>query len=169
MKTDHKLSRRIPASGVHHQKQSQCWLAPLSPFLKHVNMRTLALLMFVGFAVLNTTHGKDAETKESAFAGTNKIEIVDEKHNEAAHVATEPTGHTTSEGSILWQFMSSIFNTFKSALNDPALIEYAKQQGIETSDSLTTPCQKAASKSPTPWRGQQVNRENSQPQNQPQD
>ena len=44
--------------------------------------------------------------------------------------------------------MSSIFNTFKSALNDPALIEYAKQQGIETSDSLRTPCQNAASKSP---------------------
>jgi hypothetical protein len=101
-------------------------------------MRTLALLMFVGFAVLNTTHGKDAETKESALAGTNKIEIVDNSHNEAAHVATEPAGHTTSEGSILWQFMSTLFITVKNALNDPSLIDYAKQQGIETSDSLTT-------------------------------
>ena len=111
-------------------------------------MRTLALLMFVGFAVLNTTHGKDAETK--ALAGTNKIEIVDNSHNEAAHVATEPVGHTTSEGSILWQFMSSIFDAVKNALNDPSLIDYAKQQGIETSDSLTTLRSNASSQSATP-------------------
>lgn len=113
-------------------------------------MRTLALLMFVGFAVLNTTHGKDAETKESALAGTNKIEIVDNSHNKAAQVAIEPTGHTTSAGSILWQLISRVVNAFQEAINDPALIEYAKQQGIETSDSLTTACQNAARKPPTP-------------------
>ena len=113
-------------------------------------MRTLALLMFVGFAVLNTTHGKDAETKESVLAGTNKIEIVDSSHNEATHIATEPAGHATSEGSILWQFMGSIFNAVKNALNDPSLIDYAKQQGIETSDSLTTLGSDASSHSATP-------------------
>ena len=63
-------------------------------------MRTLALLMFGGFAVLNTTHGKDAKTRESVLAETNKIEIVDNSHNQAVRAATEPAGHTTSEGSI---------------------------------------------------------------------
>ena len=64
MKTDNRLSRRIPASGVHNHKQPQWWLAPLSPFLTYINMRTLALLMFVSFAVLNTTHGNDGKTKQ---------------------------------------------------------------------------------------------------------
>jgi hypothetical protein len=167
MNSNDTSKHTTPAFSTRDHNQPATWLAAVCPFLKHVNMRTLAFLMFVGFAVLNTTHGKDAETKQSAVAGTNKVEMVDNSHNEAAHVATEPTGHTTSEGSILRQFMSSIFNTFKSALNDPALIEYAKQQGIETSDSLTTACQNVASKSPTPMK-QQVNREDPQPQNQPQ-
>ena len=111
-------------------------------------MRTLALLMFVGLAVLNTTHGKDAETK--ALAGTNRIEIIGSSHNEATHVATEPAGHATSEGSILWQFMGNIFNAVKNALNDPSLIDYARQQGIETSDSSTTLRSNASSHSATP-------------------
>ncbi|HEU5238859.1 MAG TPA: hypothetical protein VFU37_17130 [Pyrinomonadaceae bacterium] len=116
----------------------------MSPLLKHVNMRTLAFLMFVGFALLNTTDGKDAETKTSAFAGTTKIEIVDTGSKEVARVATEPTRHTMSASSILWQLMSSVVNAFKSALNDPSLIEYAKQQGLDTSDSPTTVCQDPA-------------------------
>jgi hypothetical protein len=120
----------------------------MSPFLKYANMRTLALLMFVGFAVLNTTHGKDAETK--ALAGTNRIEIVDNSHNEGTHVATEPAGRAASEGSILWQFMSNIVYAVTNALNDSSLIDCAKQQGIETSDSLTTLRSNASSHSATP-------------------
>jgi hypothetical protein len=150
MKPNHKSSHGKPAAFVHYHNQYGNWLILLSPFLKHVNMRTLALLMFVGFAVVNTTHGKDAETKKSALVGTNKIEIADNSHNEAADVATEPAGHTTSEGSILWQFMSGIFNAFENALNDPSLIDYATQQGIETSDSLTTLRSNASSQSATP-------------------
>jgi len=40
----------------------------------------------------------------------------------------------------LWQFESSIVNAFKGAFNDPSLSEYAKQQGLDVSDSLTTAC-----------------------------
>jgi hypothetical protein len=135
-----------PASSTRDHNQPGTWQAATPPFLRQVNMCTLALLMFVGFAVLNTTHGKDAEIKTSAFAGTNKIEIVDNSQNEAAHVATESAAHTTSEGSILWQF-SSICHAVTNALNDPSLIDYAKQQGIETSDSLRS---NASSHSATP-------------------
>ena len=92
MKPNHKSNHGKPAAFVHYHNQYGNWLILLSPFLKHVNMRTLAFLMFVGFAVVNTTHGKDAETKESALAGISKIKIVDNSHNEATHVATEPAG-----------------------------------------------------------------------------
>src|SRR5207237_9378919 len=97
MKTDNRLSRRIPASGVHHHNPSQWWLAPLSRFLKHVNMRTLALLMFLGVALLNTTDGKDAQTKEPA-AGIRNTDVVTNGRHESPLVAPL----------ILWQLAKRI-------------------------------------------------------------
>ena len=138
MKTDHRLSRRIPASGVHEHKQPQRSLAPLSPFLKHVNMRTLALLMFFGVALLNTTDGKDAQTKEPA-AGISNTEVVTDGRHESS--AAAPL--------ILWQLTARIVHAFTAALNDPSLIEYAKQQGTDIPHLQTTPCQSAARKTST--------------------
>jgi hypothetical protein len=139
-----------PASPARGHNQARTWLAAVSPLLRHINMRTLAFLMFVGFVLLNTTDGKQAETKESTFAETTKIDLGDSGHNEAAHVPTEPTGHRMSASSVLWQFMRSIVNAFKSALNDPWLSEYAKQQGLDVSDSLTTACPNTSQPFSTP-------------------
>jgi hypothetical protein len=138
MKTDNRLSRRIPASGVHDHKQSQWWLAPLSPVLKHVNMRTLALLMFLGVALLNTTHGQDAQTKEPA-AGKSNTEVVTNGRHESSPVAPL----------ILWQLTKRIAQAFTAAVNDPSLIEYAKQQKTDTHDLQTTPCRRAETKTTT--------------------
>ncbi len=138
MKTDNRLSRRIPASGVHDHKQPQWWLAPLLPFLKHVNMRTLALLMFLGVALLNTTDGKDAQTKEPA-AGISNTEVVTDGRHESSPVAPL----------ILWQLTKRIVQAFRAAVNDPSLIEYARQQGSDIPDLQTTPCQGAARKTST--------------------
>ena len=129
MKTDNRLSRTIPASGVHDHKQPQWWLAPLSPFLKHVNMRTLALLMFLGVALLNTTDGKDAQTKEPA-AGISNTEVVTNGRHESSPVVSL----------ILWQLTKWIAQAFTAAVNDPSLIEYARQQGSDIPDLQTTPC-----------------------------
>src|ERR1700756_4155668 len=71
-----------PASSTRDHNQPGTWQVGTSPFLRHVNMRTLALLMFIGFAILNTTHGKDAETKEPA-AGINNTEVVTNGHHES--------------------------------------------------------------------------------------
>jgi hypothetical protein len=138
MKTDHRLSRRIPASGVHHHKQPQWWLAPLSPFLKHVNMRTLALLMFLGVALLNTTDGKDAQTKDPT-AGISNREVVTDGRHESSPVAPL----------ILWQLTKRIAQAFTAAVNDPSPTEYAKQQGTDTRDLQTTPCRGAETKTST--------------------
>ena len=138
MKTDHSLSRRIPASRVQDRKQVQWWLAPFSPFLKHVNMRTLALLMFLGVALLNTTNGKDAQTKGAA-AGISNTEVVVNRRHESPSVAPL----------ILWQLTKWIAEAFTAAVNDPSLIEYAKQQGTDTLDLQTTPCRGAERKTST--------------------
>jgi hypothetical protein len=132
MKTDHRLSRRIPASGVHDHTQPESRLTVLSPFLKHVNMRTLALLMFVSFAVLNTTHGNDGEMKQQVTANIETQVIANRRHD-LAQTATPPANCTNTAPSILWQFLTRSVNDFDQALNDPALIEYAKEQGVDTS------------------------------------
>jgi hypothetical protein len=148
MKTDNRLSRRIPASGVHEQKQPQWWLAPLLPFLTYINMRTLALLMFLGVALLNTTDGKDAQTNKPAAITTN-METVDNGHRTTSEARTEPTGQTISAALALWQFTDRIVHALTAALNDPSLIEYAKQQGTDIPDLQTTPRKDAEGKRST--------------------
>lgn len=112
-------------------------------------MRTLALLMFLGVAVLNTTRGNDAETKEPVFAENTEAQVIDSSHHEGAQPATAPTSNTTSVPAILLKLISSIVNDFEHAFNDAALIKYAKEQGVDTSDSPTALCQQPAAQSTT--------------------
>jgi hypothetical protein len=109
------------SSGDHNQPGT--WLAALFPLLRYVNTRTLALLMFVAFAFLNTTHGKDAQTDKPAAGVTN----------------TEPRdncyqGASAAAPLILWQFTARIVHAFRAAQNNPTLIEYAKQQEKDIPD-----------------------------------
>jgi hypothetical protein len=146
MKTDNRLSRRIPASGVHDREQPQWWLAPFSPFLTYINMRTLALLMFVSFAVLNTTHGNDGETKQQVTKNSGSQVIASQQHD-LAQAATPQTNCTTSAPSILWQLTERIVQAFTAAVNDPSLIQYAKEQGVDTSGKAAAVSQDPAHQS----------------------
>jgi hypothetical protein len=137
MKANHKQNRLAPAAFVHHRKQPASWLVLLLPFLRHVNMRTLALLMFVGFALLNTTDGKDAQTKEPSAGVSNTNVVVNGRH-ESSLMAP-----------FLWQFTKRIVQAFTVAVNEPSLIEYAKQQGADTLDLQTTPCRGAERRTST--------------------
>ena len=135
--TDTSTHRPSTCSGADN-KQPGAWLAAVLPFLKYLNTRALALLMFVGFALLNTTHGKDAQTDKPAVGVTN----------------TEPRdngyqGASAAAPLILWQLTARIVHAFIAALNDPSLIEYAKQQGTDLPDLQTTPCQGAERKTST--------------------
>jgi hypothetical protein len=133
MKPNDEQNRMAPAAIVTDRKQPASWLVLRLPFLRWVNMRTLALLMFIGFAILNTTRGNDAETREPGVTGNIDAQEIDNRQHEDAQPAKGPTNCTTSAPSILWQFLSKIVNGFNQALNDPALIEYAKEQGVDTS------------------------------------
>jgi len=61
-----------PYRRVRHTK---C-VSVISPFLSHLNMGTLALVMFVALALLITTRGKDSETRRSAPTKATKTEII---------------------------------------------------------------------------------------------
>jgi hypothetical protein len=119
-------------------------------------MGTLALIMFVGFALLSTTRGNEAETGQPAFAETTKSEvIIDKQHDNVPNIVIKAAGQTTSPPLTLSQFVGGIINAFNGAFNDPSLIEYANQQGIGIADSLTAPLPdtssqpRAPSKSPS--------------------
>ena len=135
--TDTSTHRPLTSSGADNN-QPGAWLAAVLPLLKYLNTRALALLMFVGFALLNTTHGKDAQTDKPAVGVTN----------------TEPRdngyqGASAAAPLILWQLTARIVHAFIAALNDPSLIEYAKQQGTDIPDLQTTPCQGPARRTST--------------------
>ena len=111
-------------------------------------MRTLALLMFVSFAVLNTTHGNDGETKQQVTKNSRRQALANQQLD-LAQASTPPTNYTTPAPSILWQLTERIVQAFTAAVNDPSLIEYAKQQGTDTLDLQTTPCRGAETKTST--------------------
>jgi hypothetical protein len=96
--------------------------------------------MFLALALLNTTRGKEAETREQAPVETTKSEIIiDKQHDDVPNVVTKAAGQPMSPPLTLSQFMGRIINAFKGAFNDPSLIEYANQRGIDTADSPTAP------------------------------
>jgi hypothetical protein len=98
----------------------------------------LAFLLFVGFALLNTTHGKDART-DKPVAGVTNTEPGDNSYQGAS--AAAPL--------VLWQFTARIVHAFTAARSDPSLTEYAEQQGTDMHDLQTTPCQGAERKTTT--------------------
>jgi len=131
-------THRPPTSFGADNNQPGTWLAAALPLLRYLNTRTLAFLLFVGFAFLNTTHGKDGQNDKQAVAVTNT-----ERRDNSYH------GASAAAPLILWQFTARIVNAFTAAINDPALIEYAKQQGQDIPDLQTTPCQGAERKTST--------------------
>jgi len=97
-----------------------------STFLKHVSGGPLAVVLFIALAVLtsieNTTSDKGSSAPSYSLSVSQPAE-------DEPYLSLDP-GHLFAK--TVW--------SIKDAVNDPALIEYAKAQGIDISDSLTTPC-----------------------------
>ena len=66
----------MPASPVHYQNRTTRSVSVLFPFLRHVNIGTLAFVLFVALALLSTTRGREAETRESASAKVTTTEAI---------------------------------------------------------------------------------------------
>src|SRR5450759_5238241 len=89
MKPNHPRSNMMSAFFVQHQKRLARCIPVLSPLLRHVNTSSLASILFVAFALLSTSRGKEPEIRASASAGTTKSEVViDNQHDDAPCVAT---------------------------------------------------------------------------------
>ena len=58
----------MSASPVRYHKSTARSISMLSAFLRHLNTSTLAFALLVALALLDTIHGKESETRESAHA-----------------------------------------------------------------------------------------------------
>ncbi len=66
----------MSASPAHYRKPATRCVTVLTPFLRHLNTGTLAVVMLVALALFSSTRGKDAETRESAPAKVTTSEVI---------------------------------------------------------------------------------------------
>ena len=82
----------MSASPAHYRKPTTRCVTVLTPFLRHLNTGTLALVMFVALALLSTTRGKEAETKASIPVKASKTEVVIDNFSFSPKTTTVPIG-----------------------------------------------------------------------------
>ena len=87
----------MPASPIHYQNRTTRSVSVLSPFLRHVNTGTLAFVLFVALALLSTTRGREAETRESAPVKATKSEVVIDTFTFSPKTFAVPAG-----GAVTW-------------------------------------------------------------------
>jgi hypothetical protein len=97
-----------------------------STFLKHVNGGPLAVVLFIALAVLPSIGNTTSDKRSSAPSYSLSV----------SHPAEDEPYLSLDLGHLFSKTVWSI----KDAVNDAALIEYAKAQGIDIPDPLTTPC-----------------------------
>ena len=96
MKETH-MNTLVMSASSDHRKSAPRRVSVITPFLRHLNMGTLALLMFVALASLPNTRGKEAETKSSIAVKSPKTDVVIGNFNLSPERLTEPIGAT-----VIW-------------------------------------------------------------------
>jgi plastocyanin len=71
-------------------------MSVLTPFLSHVNTRTLAFAMFVAFALLSSTRGKESEIRDLASTKDTKAEVVIDNFSFSPNTLTLSVGATVT-------------------------------------------------------------------------
>jgi hypothetical protein len=121
------------ASPLNHQKTSPRKVAPTC--LKYVTQRSLAFALFIAFAFVASFANKPSATRKLSV--NNSLSGSQSREPEAS-LSLNPR-----------RIIENTVKSLKDAFNDPALIEYANEQGIDGSDSLTTPCSHTSQKTET--------------------
>ena len=100
----------MSASPTHYRKSAASCVSVLTPFLRHVNTRTLALAMFVAFALLSSTRGKESEIRDLASVKTTKTEVVIDNFSFSPKTFTVAVGAT-----VTWTNHDSVPHVVTSA------------------------------------------------------
>jgi plastocyanin len=102
----------MSASPSHYQKHAARCVIVLSPFLRHLNIRTLAFVMFVAFTLLTSIRGKESEIKDLASTKATKTEVVINNFSSSPKKSTVPVGTT-----VTWTNHDNVSHAVTSADN----------------------------------------------------
>jgi plastocyanin len=100
------------ASPLQSQKANRRNASVISPLRKSINTGNLAIVLFVGLAVLSTIRGKEAETTKAALAKPTKSEVVIDNFSFSPQTFTLPAGAT-----VTWTNRDNMPHTVTSADN----------------------------------------------------
>ena len=106
---------------IYHQKPSG---KKAATFLTYVTQRSLAVVMFVALAIVASLGNKPSNNRSPGISNDSF-----QPSAQQSYLALNPR-----------QLFDNIVRSVNDAFNDPALIEYGKEQGIDGCDSPTTPC-----------------------------
>jgi hypothetical protein len=93
---------------------------------KYVTQRSLAVLMFIALAVVASVGNKPSDKRKSDL-GTSV----------SASQSLDQQRYLSLDPRLIFE---NVVGSIKDAFNDPALLEYANEQGADIPDSLTAPC-----------------------------
>ncbi len=99
-------------SSAHYPKPPASCVSALTPFLRHLNTGALAVTMFVGLALLSSTHGKDSQTRESAPVKATKTEVAIDNFSFSPNALTVSVGAT-----VTWTNHDNVPHVVSSADN----------------------------------------------------
>ena len=95
-----------------------------SSLRQYVTQRSLAVLLFVALAVVASVGNKPSDKKKSDLSTrVSASQSLDQQR----YLSLNPR-----------QLFNNIVRSVKEAFDDPELIQYAKEQGVDGCDSLTT-------------------------------
>jgi hypothetical protein len=114
----------MTASPLYHRKSFK-EKAPQT-LLKYVSQRSLAVILFIAFALLASIGNKPSDKRKS---GLNTNFGISQSLDQQRYLSLNPR-----------QLFENVVGSIKDAFNDPALIEYANEQGADIPDSLTSVC-----------------------------
>jgi hypothetical protein len=112
------------ASPIYHRKSFSEKTAPT--LLNYVSQRSVAVLLFIAVALLASVGNKPSDKRKSGLSTNVGIS---QSLDQQRYLSLNPR-----------QLFENVVGSVKDAFNDPALIEYANEQGADIPDSLTSPC-----------------------------
>ena len=96
LKPKHRKTHIMTTSPVYYPRSATKCATVLTPFLRHLNTGTLAILLFVALAALTSIPGREVETKRSIPVEADKKAIAIANFNFSAKMFTVPAGATVT-------------------------------------------------------------------------
>jgi hypothetical protein len=111
------------ASPIYYRKSFREKAKPT--LLKYVSQRSLAVLLFIAFALLASVGNKSSNKRDPGLSSSLAIS---QSRDQQTYLSLNPR-----------RLIDKVFASVKDAFNDLALIEYANEQSTDIQDLLTAP------------------------------